>query len=101
MLLSEIRKHYKHIIRRSTLAALGVCMCVLAADPAVLFAAGETNGTSASVQTQTAGGTKIHFISLHSTTDAILLESNGHFDWLTQGKTGIIPMARIIRCVRA
>ena len=66
-------------------------MCVLAADPAVLFAAGETNGTSASVQTQTAGGTKIHFISLHSTTDAILLESNGHFGLVDSGEDWDYP----------
>ena len=92
MFLSKVWKKHKYT-GRSLAAVLGVCMCVLTADPAVLSAAGETNGTEAApyVQTQTEGGTKIHFISLQSTTDAILLESNGHFGLVDSGEDWDYP----------
>ena len=66
-------------------------MCVLASDPVDLAAAGETSGAADVIQTQTAGGTKIHFISLHSTTDAILLESNGHYGLVDSGEDWDYP----------
>ena len=35
--------------------------------------------------------TKIHFISLNSTTDAILLESNGHYGMVDSGEDWDYP----------
>lgn len=37
------------------------------------------------------GGTKIHFISLNSTTDAILLESNGQYGMVDSGEDWDYP----------
>lgn len=37
------------------------------------------------------GGTKIHFISLYTTSDAILLESNGHFALIDSGEDWDYP----------
>lgn len=90
MRLSNFMTRRKNI-RKTVFAALGICMCVLAADPVDLAAAGETSGAADVVQTQTAGGTKIHFISLHSTTDAILLESNGHYGLVDSGEDWDYP----------
>ena len=44
-----------------------------------------------SKEAEAAGGTKIHFISLNSTTDAILLESNGHFGMVDSGEDWDYP----------
>ena len=90
MLLSNFMTRRKNI-RKTVFAALGICMCVLASDPVDLAAAGETSGAADVIQTQTAGGTKIHFISLHSTTDAILLESNGHYGLVDSGEDWDYP----------
>lgn len=90
MRLSNFMTRRKNI-RKTVFAALGICMCVLASDPVDLAAAGETSGAADVIQTQTAGGTKIHFISLHSTTDAILLESNGHYGLVDSGEDWDYP----------
>lgn len=42
-------------------------------------------------EVQASGGTKIHFISLCSTTDAILLESNGHYGMVDSGEDWDYP----------
>ena len=42
-------------------------------------------------EAEAAGETKIHFISLNSTTDAILLESNGHFGMVDSGEDWDYP----------
>lgn len=42
-------------------------------------------------EAEAAGETKIHFISLDSTTDAILLESNGHFGMVDSGEDWDYP----------
>lgn len=42
-------------------------------------------------EVEAAGETKIHFISLDSTTDAILLESNGHFGMVDSGEDWDYP----------
>ena len=42
-------------------------------------------------EVKAAGETKIHFISLNSTTDAILLESNGHFGMVDSGEDWDYP----------
>lgn len=44
-----------------------------------------------SKKTEAAGNTKIHFISLNSTTDAILLESNGHYGMVDSGEDWDYP----------
>lgn len=42
-------------------------------------------------EVKAAGETKIHFISLNSTTDAILLESNGHYGMVDSGEDWDYP----------
>ena len=42
-------------------------------------------------EAEASGDTKIHFISLNSTTDAILLESNGHFGMVDSGEDWDYP----------
>ena len=46
-------------------------------------------------EAEAAGETKIHFISLDSTTDAILLESNGHFGMVDSGEDWDYPDGEI------
>ena len=43
------------------------------------------------VSADTSSQTKIHFISLNSTTDAILLESNGHYGMVDSGEDWDYP----------
>ena len=43
------------------------------------------------ITVEASGETKIHFISLNSTTDAILLESNGHYGMVDSGEDWDYP----------
>ena len=57
----------------------------------VLCAAAVLGLTVQGKEVKAAGETKIHFISLNSTTDAILLESNGHFGMVDSGEDWDYP----------
>lgn len=57
----------------------------------VLCAAAVLGLTAQGKEVKAAGETKIHFISLNSTTDAILLESNGHFGMVDSGEDWDYP----------
>lgn len=70
--MSRCRKSWRKMLLTILMAAAGLWM-------------------SLSAETQAAGQTKIHFISLNSTTDAILLESNGHYGLVDSGEDWDYP----------
>ena len=69
------RKTCKHLVRLVLLIMMLLCV--------------SKNEVKAS------GDTKIHFISLYSTTDAILLESDGHYGMVDSGEDWDYPDGEI------
>ena len=57
----------------------------------ILFIVMGIYGIVGQITVEASGETKIHFISLNSTTDAILLESNGHYGMVDSGEDWDYP----------